>query len=58
MKVFINEGCFQLERVVDEEQLRGGVRFIERIPRNKFGKVVRHQLVANLHCEDASSRCF
>ncbi|KAK4025575.1 hypothetical protein OUZ56_014636 [Daphnia magna] len=49
---------FTNERVVDEEQLRGGVRFIERIPRNKFGKVVRHQLVANLHCEDASSRCF
>ncbi|KZS12491.1 Uncharacterized protein APZ42_022630 [Daphnia magna] len=47
---------FTNERVVDEEQLRGGVRFIERIPRNKFGKVVRHQLVANLHCEDASSR--
>ncbi|XP_059353083.1 uncharacterized protein LOC130688491 [Daphnia carinata] len=44
------------KRVVDEEQLRGGVRFIEHIPRNKFGKVVRHQLVANLKREEASSR--
>ena len=33
------------ERVADDEQLRGGVRFIEQIPRNKNGKIMRQQLV-------------
>jgi acyl-coenzyme A synthetase/AMP-(fatty) acid ligase len=33
------------ERVMDEEKLRGGVRFIDRIPRNDLGKIIRHQLV-------------
>jgi len=30
--------------VIDEEKLRGGVRFVERIPRNELGKIVRPQL--------------
>jgi len=30
--------------VVDEERLRGGVRFIDRIPRNELGKIVRPKL--------------
>jgi acyl-coenzyme A synthetase/AMP-(fatty) acid ligase len=34
-----------LERVIDEEHLRGGVRFIEKIPRNDLGKIVRHVLM-------------
>jgi acyl-coenzyme A synthetase/AMP-(fatty) acid ligase len=42
------------ERVVDHEQLRG-VRFIENIPRNKLGKIQRHQLVAKLQGESTSS---
>ena len=33
------------ERVVDEERLRGGVVFTEKIPRNDLGKIVRHQLM-------------
>jgi len=32
------------ELVVDEEKLRGGVRFIEKIPRNELGKIVRPAL--------------
>ena len=32
------------ELVVDEEKLRGGVRFIDRLPRNEFGKLVRPKL--------------
>ena len=43
------------ERVVDHEQLRGGVRFIENIPRNKLGKIQRHQLVAKLQGDSTSS---
>jgi len=34
-----------LERVIDEEKLRGGVRFIDKIPRNELGKIMRPQLV-------------
>ena len=34
-----------LERVIDEEHLRGGVRFVEKIPRNDLGKIVRHLLM-------------
>jgi len=30
--------------VVDEEKLRGGVRFIDRLPRNELGKIVRPKL--------------
>ena len=33
-----------LELVVDEERLRGGVRFIDQIPRNELGKIVRPKL--------------
>jgi len=32
------------ELVVDEEKLRGGVRFIEKIPRNELGKIMRPNL--------------
>ena len=34
-----------LELVVDEERLRGGVRFIDQIPRNELGKIVRRKLM-------------
>lgn len=30
-----------LGKVMEEEKLRGGVRFVEKIPRNDLGKVVR-----------------
>ena len=30
---------------MDEEKLRGGVRFIEQIPRNDLGKIVRQELM-------------
>jgi len=30
--------------VVEEEKLRGGVRFIDKIPRNELGKIKRPQL--------------
>jgi len=30
--------------VIDEEKLRGGVRFIDEIPRNDLGKIVRPML--------------
>ena len=30
---------------MDEEQLRGGVRFLDKIPRNDLGKVVRPLLI-------------
>ena len=33
------------EKVMDEEQLRGGVRFIDRIPRNDLGKIMRPELI-------------
>ena len=29
---------------MEEEKIRGGVRFIEKIPRNELGKVIRPQL--------------
>ena len=32
------------ELVVEEEKLRGGVRFIEKIPRNELGKIMRQNL--------------
>ena len=35
---------FFLELVIDEERLRGGVRFIDKIPRNELGKIVRPKL--------------
>lgn len=46
----------ELERVIDVEQLRGGIRFIENIPRNKAGKIMRHQLVANIQRGGVPSR--
>ena len=36
---------FYTGKVMDEEKLRGGVRFIDQIPRNELGKIVRSQLV-------------
>lgn len=30
---------------MDEEKLRGGVRFIDNIPRNDLGKIVRPELM-------------
>ena len=30
---------------MDEEKLRGGIRFIEEVPRNSSGKIVRSTLV-------------
>ena len=35
---------FILERVIEEEKLRGGIRFIEEIPRNELGKIMRQTL--------------
>jgi hypothetical protein len=32
-------------KVMDEEKLRGGLRFIEKIPRNDLGKIVRPELM-------------
>jgi acyl-CoA synthetase (AMP-forming)/AMP-acid ligase II len=32
------------ERVAEEEKLRGGIRFIDKIPRNDLGKIVRPRL--------------
>jgi len=41
--------AFVNDKVMDEEKLRGGVRFIDKIPRNELGKVVRTQLAKLLH---------
>jgi acyl-coenzyme A synthetase/AMP-(fatty) acid ligase len=30
---------------MEEEKLRGGIRFVEKIPRNDLGKIVRPELV-------------
>jgi hypothetical protein len=30
---------------MEEEKLRGGIRFIEKIPRNDLGKIVRPELM-------------
>ena len=32
-------------KVMEEEKLRGGIRFIEKIPRNDLGKIVRPELM-------------
>ncbi len=40
---FLTDRCLSA-LVIDEEKLRGGVRFVERIPRNELGKIVRPQL--------------
>ena len=37
-------GLDVLDLVIDEEKLRGGVRFIDKIPRNELGKIVRPEL--------------
>jgi acyl-coenzyme A synthetase/AMP-(fatty) acid ligase len=34
-----------LGKVMEEEKLRGGIRFVEKIPRNDLGKIVRPELV-------------
>jgi len=36
---------FTNELVIDEEKLRGGVRFIDKVPRNELGKIMRPQLM-------------
>ena len=41
----MNSNQCDIERVADEERLRGGVKFIEQIPRNDGGKPVRRQLL-------------
>ncbi|XP_059350203.1 uncharacterized protein LOC130686001 isoform X2 [Daphnia carinata] len=33
------------DKVMDEEKLRGGLRFIEKIPRNDLGKIIRPELM-------------
>ena len=38
-----------LGKVMDEEKLRGGIRFIDKIPRNDLGKIVRPELMKMLH---------
>lgn len=35
---------------MDEESLRGGLRFIETIPRNDLGKIIRPELMKLLNC--------
>ena len=30
---------------MDEEKLRGGLRFVDKIPRNDLGKIVRPELM-------------
>nr|CAH0109907.1 unnamed protein product [Daphnia galeata] len=37
--------AYTSEKVMDEEQLRGGVRFIDKIPRNDLGKIMRPELI-------------
>ena len=32
------------ERVTDEKQLRGGVEFIDILPKNNIGKIMRKEL--------------
>jgi len=34
-----------LELVADEERLRGGIHFIDQIPRNELGKIIRGKLL-------------
>ncbi len=34
-----------IEKVIDEEQLRGGVRFIHTIPRKDLEKIMRPELI-------------
>ena len=31
--------------MIDEEKLRGGIRFIDKIPRNDLGKIIRPELI-------------
>lgn len=33
---------------MDEEMLRGGIRFVSEIPRNDFGKIIRFELMKQL----------
>ncbi|XP_045026150.1 4-coumarate--CoA ligase 3 isoform X2 [Daphnia magna] len=39
LMVYVND------KVMDEEKLRGGLRFIEKIPRNELGKIIRPELM-------------
>ena len=34
-----------IEKVMDEEKLRGGIRFIDKIVRNDLGKIIRPELM-------------
>lgn len=33
---------------MDEEKLRGGIRFVDKIPRNDLGKIARLELMNQL----------
>ncbi|KOB71639.1 AMP dependent coa ligase [Operophtera brumata] len=46
---------FVAERVSDPEQLRGGVRFVDKIPKSPAGKILRKELKALLKPLDAST---
>ena len=39
------------EQVDDHKQLRGGVHFVQKIPRNPQGKILRCKLLAFMDCE-------
>ena len=48
LKRYISMFCFtfsHLAKVMDEEKLRGGIRFIDKIPRNDLGKIIRPELM-------------
>ncbi|KAF7519274.1 hypothetical protein PCG10_010136 [Penicillium crustosum] len=50
------EICWWLEkRVAPHKRLRGGVRFVDEIPRNPSGKILRRKIRARLN-EDGNSR--
>ena len=36
---------FKKGKLMEEEKLRGGIQFIEKIPRNDLGKIVRPELM-------------
>ncbi|EFX71605.1 hypothetical protein DAPPUDRAFT_59924, partial [Daphnia pulex] len=37
--------AYMNEKVMDEEKLRGGIRFTNKIPRNDLGKIIRPELM-------------
>ena len=38
-----------LDRVSNQKKLRGGVRFVDEIPKNASGKILRRELKSLLH---------